>query len=76
MKQVATAFLLLITACCNAFAAERPRGPGSISELQAAIEAVLKETKTRGAGIAIVSRDKVEWEAGLGLAPPSCHSQR
>lgn len=42
--------------------------PRTIPELQAAIERVLKETKTPGAGIAIVSRDKAEWVAGLGKA--------
>jgi CubicO group peptidase (beta-lactamase class C family) len=42
--------------------------PKTIPELQAAIERVLKETKTPGAGIAIVSRDKTEWVAGMGKA--------
>src|SRR5438128_1604325 len=47
-------------------AADRP--VQSIPELQAAIEAVLKETKTPGAAVVIVSRDKVEWIAGIGKA--------
>src|SRR5215831_9639219 len=42
--------------------------PKSIPELQAAVEKVLKETKTPGAGIAIVSRDQAEWVAGVGKA--------
>src|SRR4051794_40830174 len=42
--------------------------PKSIPELQAALEKVLKETKTPGAGIAIVSRDQAEWVAGIGKA--------
>lgn len=42
--------------------------PKSIPELQAAIKKVLKETKTPGAGIAIVSSNKVEWAAGIGNA--------
>ncbi len=42
--------------------------PKSIPELQTAIEKVLKETKTPGAGVAIVSRDKAEWVAGIGKA--------
>ena len=42
--------------------------PKSIPELRAAIERILKETKTPGAGIAIVSRDKAEWIAGIGKA--------
>jgi CubicO group peptidase (beta-lactamase class C family) len=42
--------------------------PKSIPELQAAVEKVLKETKTPGTGIAIVSRDQAEWVAGIGKA--------
>ena len=42
--------------------------PKTIPQLQAAIEKVLKETKTPGAGIAIVSRDKAEWVTGIGKA--------
>ena len=42
--------------------------PNSIPELQAAVEKVLKETRTPGAGIAIVSRDQPEWVAGIGKA--------
>jgi CubicO group peptidase (beta-lactamase class C family) len=67
-KRFAIAQLLLATALCNSFGADRESGPKSIPELQAAIETVLKETKTPGAAIAIVSRDKVEWVAGIGKA--------
>lgn len=68
MKRIATALLLLATALCNTFGADSKSGPQSIPELQAAIETVLKETRTPGAAIAIVSRDKVEWVAGVGKA--------
>ena len=67
-KRIVTALLLLAAALCNTFGAESKSGPKSIPELQAAIEAVLKETKTPGAAIAIVSRDKAEWVAGIGKA--------
>jgi len=67
-KRIATALLLLVTALCNTFGADSKSGPKSIPELQTAIETVLKENKTPGAAIAIVSRDKVEWVAGLGKA--------
>jgi CubicO group peptidase (beta-lactamase class C family) len=67
-KRIATALLLLVTALCNTFGADTKNGPKSIPELQTAIETVLKETKTPGAAIAIVSRDKVEWMAGIGKA--------
>jgi CubicO group peptidase (beta-lactamase class C family) len=67
-KQIATALLLFVTALSDAFGAEAKPGPKSIPELQTAIEKVLKETRTPGAGIAIVSRDKADWVAGIGMA--------
>jgi CubicO group peptidase (beta-lactamase class C family) len=42
--------------------------PRTIPQLQAAIEKVLEETKTRGVGIAIVSTNRPEWIAGIGKA--------
>ncbi len=48
--------------------AESQGGLKSIPELQTAIETILKETRTPGAAIAIVSRDKAVWVAGLGKA--------
>ena len=68
MKRIATALLLLVMTPRNGFGAGIERGPKSFQELQAAIETVLKESRTPGAAIAIVSRDKVEWMAGLGKA--------
>ena len=62
------ALLILVAALCNSSRADSGSGPQSIPELQAAIEKVLKETKTPGAGIAIVSRDRAEWVAGIGKA--------
>lgn len=59
---------LLLAATWLSLAADRKSEPKSIPELQAAIEAVLKETKTPGAAVAIVSSDKVEWMAGIGKA--------
>src|SRR5882762_8936344 len=60
--------LLLVNALCDPSTAAIESAPKSIPELQAAIEAVLRETKTPGAAIAIVSRDKVQWVAGIGKA--------
>src|SRR5580765_4998375 len=68
MKRFMTALLLSVGATWPALAADRKSEPKSIPELQAAIEAVLQETKTPGAAVAIVSRDKVEWMAGIGKA--------
>ncbi len=56
-------------ALSEGFGTEGRPGPKSIPELQRAIEAILKETKTPGAAIAIVSRDQVEWLAGPGAQP-------
>jgi CubicO group peptidase (beta-lactamase class C family) len=67
-RRVAAALLLLVSALCNTFGADSRSGPKSIPELQTAIETVLKETRTPGAAIAIVSRDKAEWVAGVGKA--------
>lgn len=67
-KQFTIALLLFVAASSDAFGAEDKCGPNSIPELQTAIEKVLKETKTPGAGIAIVSRDKAEWVTGIGKA--------
>ena len=61
-------FMLLSTAFSFRPAAAGEDRPQTIPHLQAAIEKVLKETRTPGAAIAIVSRDKAEWVAGIGKA--------
>jgi CubicO group peptidase (beta-lactamase class C family) len=63
-----SALLIFTSISTNSFGAETNTEITSIPALQAAIEKILKEGKTPGAGIAIVSRDKAEWIAGLGLA--------
>ena len=68
MKRIAIALLLSVRALCNTFGAEVASEPKSFSELQTAIETILSETKTPGAAVVIVSRDKVEWVAGIGKA--------
>src|ERR1700733_10724383 len=60
--------LVLAASLCNSSASESNRVPKSIPDLQTAIESVLKETKTPGAAVAIVSRDQVEWLAAIGKA--------
>ena len=55
------ALLLSSLVLCQSADAEDGEGPKSIPSLQSAIEKVLKETKTPGVGIAIVSRDKVAY---------------
>jgi CubicO group peptidase (beta-lactamase class C family) len=68
MKRIAIALLLPVAALCNTFGAEVASKPKSFSELRTAIETVLKEIKTPGAAVVIVSRDKVDWIAGIGKA--------
>lgn len=60
--------VLLLASVCALPAAESRIESNSIPELQAAIETVLKETHTPGAGIAIVFSNRTEWVAGLGKA--------
>lgn len=62
------AWLLICLNALRLAAADTNNAPKSIPELQTEIESVLKETRTPGAAIAIVSRDKTDWLAGIGLA--------
>lgn len=59
--------LVLVMASIRAVPAAESQS-NSISELQAAIETVLKVTHTPGVGIAIVFSNRTEWIAGLGKA--------
>src|SRR5688572_6202743 len=68
MNRIMIALLLWVAALGHTLGADNDRGPKTIPELQAAIETVLKEFKTPGAAVAIVSRDHVEWLAGIGKA--------
>jgi CubicO group peptidase (beta-lactamase class C family) len=61
-------FMLLLVAFSLRATAAGGDGPQSIPQLQAAIEKVLKETRTPGAAIAIVSSNQTEWVAGIGKA--------
>lgn len=60
--------LLMLTSALPAAEVTGNTGPESIPELQAAIEAILKNTRTPGAAIAIVSRNQAEWVVGIGKA--------
>lgn len=55
----------------NALSAAETTGntrPESIPELRAAIETILKDTRTPGAAIAIIYTNKAGWVAGIGKA--------
>lgn len=60
--------LCLFASSRIARAADTNTNVDSIPALRAAVETVLKESKTPGAAIAIVSRDREEWVAGIGKA--------
>jgi CubicO group peptidase (beta-lactamase class C family) len=67
-NRLLSACLLMGLSVLQALGVETNSGPHSISELQKAIESILKETKTRGAAIAIVTSNQIEWLAGIGKA--------
>jgi len=58
--------LYWLTHCAYATAAIE--SDPSIPELQAAIEAVLRETKTPGAAMPLFRATRVQWVAGIGKA--------
>ena len=60
--------LLMLSIALPAAEVAGNTGPKSIPELQAAIETILKDTRTPGAAIAIVSRNQAGWVAGIGKA--------
>ena len=68
MKKYLLSVCLLICSTMQSLAADTNKEANSLSKLQAAIESVLKETKTPGAAVAIVSRDTNEWLASIGKA--------
>ncbi len=60
--------LLLLLGAGRDARAKQTAAPDSFAELEDRIAQVLEETHTPGLGIAIVSRDKVQWVAGIGTA--------
>jgi CubicO group peptidase (beta-lactamase class C family) len=67
-KRVAAVMICSVIGLCTASGQPRARKPTTIADLRKAIEGVLHETRTPGVGIAIVSRDAIEWATGLGVA--------
>src|SRR5690349_850536 len=68
IMRVAAVLVSSATALCMASGQQTGQTPATIADLRDATEAVLHETRTPGAAVVIVSRDKVEWMAGLGKA--------
>ena len=58
--------LVLSTAAGDTDKTQRP--PASLTELRQQLNAILQQTRTPGASVAIVHRDGPEWIAGLGTA--------
>src|SRR5215469_14123347 len=61
------AVLLLATAAASAADKKEP-APRTLDELQTAIGKILTATHTPGAGLAIVTRDRILLEGGIGKA--------
>ena len=57
IKRVAAVMVSSVIALCTASGQQREQKPTTIADLSNAIEAVLDETRTPGAGIATVSQD-------------------
>src|SRR5579862_6560768 len=70
LRQLASVFLssilILPTAAANIDQTQRP--PASLTELRQKLDAILQQTRTPGASVAIVHRDGPEWIAGLGMS--------
>jgi len=69
LKQIASTLVLsLLMLAAAAADTKTQRPPASLAELQQQLEAILRQTRTPGASIAIVNRAGPEWVAGLGIA--------
>ena len=67
MRAFGLAFGLLLLAARPSLAAE-PARPHTIDELRGRIAAVLARNGVPGAGLALVTRDRLLWSGGVGLA--------
>jgi CubicO group peptidase (beta-lactamase class C family) len=68
MKKSILCALVAVGICLCRVAAAEAKAPQTVAELQTEIEKILRETRTPGAAVALVSRDGTEWATGLGLA--------
>ncbi|HYE87526.1 MAG TPA: serine hydrolase domain-containing protein [Vicinamibacterales bacterium] len=59
---------LIIVASSGVLAQRRDPDPKTLEEFRAAVQQVLSDTGTPGAGIALVRTDGVEWAGGIGVA--------
>ena len=53
---------------CMALQEDEPVTPKDLAELEQALQKVLDESNTAGAGVALVSRNEVLWLGGIGRA--------
>lgn len=70
LKRFALVFLssIFIVPAAGANTDQTQRSPASLTELRQQLDAILQQTRTPGATVAIVHRDGPEWIAGLGMA--------
>lgn len=68
MRRLTSVLFVLSVATAFPQSPPKPPAPRTTAELRQQIEKVLKDTRTPGAGVAIVKRDGPEWVAGIGLA--------
>lgn len=68
MRKIFRLSLCLVPFFARFLLCAEDRGPQTVEELRRTIEKALEQSGTPGAAVAVVSRDKVEWMAGLGWA--------
>ncbi len=70
MRRTALAFtiVLVLAPAGTARGEKEPLPPATLADVESRIREVLVRTKTPGAGVALVSREAVLWQAGLGKA--------
>ena len=67
---------LVLTICSLAQSAvPDPVIPSTVEELRSAIQEELEEVGHGSAGIALVSKDRTIWAAGIGIADPETHRE-
>ena len=67
------AMICLISTAGLLSAASDPVNPSTLEEIRAAIQRELDEVGHGSIGVALVSKDRTIWAAGLGIADPDTH---
>ena len=72
-SKLATIYLALTASLLSA--ASDPVKPSTLEELRAAIQTELDEVGHGSIGVALVSKDRTIWTAGIGMANPNTHRE-